>query len=177
MPGVHPDSVTAPFRPRHRAWRPWRDDGLWSGSGPGRERAAVMRVSGPGAGVIGEFADPLGQLAGDDVVEGDLIEDGPFVGAQRDPDALQRLRRANVAEVLRALTAHSDKLPVHGADDVRERDLAGGLRQPEPTLGAALAAHKPRPAQLGENRLKELRRNVLRPCQLLGRGVITTGGR
>src|SRR5262249_44034604 len=103
-------------------------------------------------------------------------EDGPFVGAQRDPDALQRLRRANVAEVLRALTAHPDKLSVHGADDVRERDLAGGLRQPEPSFGAALAAHKTRPAQLGEDRLKELPRNVLRPRQLLGRGVITTGG-
>jgi len=59
-----------------------------------------------------------GRLAGDDVVEGDLVEDGPLVGAQRDPDALQRLRRADIAEVLRALTAHPDELPVHGADDV-----------------------------------------------------------
>ena len=69
---------------------------------------AVARRLGPGAGVVGEFADPLGEFAGDDVVEGDLIEDGPFVGAQRDPDALQRLRRADVAEVLRALTPGDD---------------------------------------------------------------------
>src|SRR2546425_5545400 len=80
---------------------------------------------GPGAGVVDEFADALGEFAGDDVVQGHFIEDGPLVRAQGDPDALQRFRGADVAEVLRALPANPDKLPVDGADDVRERDLAG----------------------------------------------------
>ena len=44
------------------------------------------------------------------MLERHVFEDGPLVGPQRDPHGLQRLGRADVAEVLRALAAHADQL-------------------------------------------------------------------
>ena len=66
------------------------------GAPPARRRA----LSGPGAGVGGELADASGQFAGDDVLQGHGIEDGPLVGAQSVWIAL----RANERAILDAVT-------------------------------------------------------------------------
>ena len=74
-----------------------------------------------------------------------------------------------VLDLLRALSAHAHERPLDRADDLREVDLLGRLREPVAALGTALAAHHPGGAQLREDVLQERHRNALawatcRPC-------------
>ena len=77
--------------------------------------------------------------------------------AHGDPDSLQVLGGARVVDVLGRLAADAGQRALDGADDVGERDLLGRLGEPVAALGAALAAHEPRVAQVGEDVLEELR--------------------
>ncbi len=92
------------------------------------------------------------------MLQSDFFQDGPLVGAQRDPDALQWLSHPDVADVLWA------------------RDVGGRLGQPEAAFRAALAADQASPAELGQDRLQELPRDVLGARQLLRGDVTAFGG-
>jgi hypothetical protein len=52
----------------------------------------------------------------------------------------------------------------------------GALGQAEAALGAALAAHDPRRAQLAEDVLEEVHRDLLRRGDPLGRDRLVVGG-
>ncbi len=117
----------------------------------------------------------FGEVPRHDVGQRDLFEDGPFVGAQRDPDLLQRLGHAGIADVLRPLAPYAEQLAVDDPDDVREGDGAGRPGQPEAAVRSALAADQPGPPQLGEDRLQELPRYLLSAGQLIGGDVSGIG--
>ena len=120
----------------------------------------------------------FGQLARGDVGDGHVLEHLAQVRAQRDPDLLQRLGRAVVGDLLRALAADADERALDRADDLRELDLLGGLGEPVATLGAALAAHDARAAQLREDVLEERHRDLLglRDFVDLARRVLAAAG-
>src|SRR6266496_4485707 len=99
----------------------------------------------------------------------DLLKDGPLVRAQGDPNALQRLGRPRVADVLRPCAADADQRAVDRADDIRERDVLWRAGQPEAAGRAALAADQARAPQLGEDVLEELCRDPLRAREVLSR--------
>ena len=117
---------------------------------------------------VGEQLDGLRQLPRDDIGQRDSLKDRALVRAQRDPYPLQRLGRARVADVLRPLPAHAEKLTVDRPDDVRERDLVRRPGQPESAVRAALAAHQAAAPQVRQDRLEELAGNVLSLGELLG---------
>ena len=105
---------------------------------PRRARAIENERSDPGLRIGDQVADALGELAGDDVVDRDGLEDLALAGPKRDPDVLEGGGRTVVAEVLRALAAHVGQGAVDDADDVGQADLAGRPGQPVAALGAAL---------------------------------------
>ena len=102
------------------------------------------------------------QLACDHVGEGHLVHHRAQVGAQRDPDLLQRLRLRPCTRGLRALAPNRRQRPLDRADDVREDDLVGRLRQPVAALRAAPAGDDPDVLELAEDVLEELERDLLR---------------
>src|SRR4029077_19203831 len=108
--------------------------------------------------VLGELAHAGRQIAGNDMLQLDFLEDRALVSPQRDPDRLQRLSSAGVAQVLRALAAHAEQWSIDGPDDVSQRNLAGRPGQPEPTFRASLATDQPGAAELRQDCLKELAR-------------------
>ena len=52
---------------------------------------------------------------------------------------------------------------------------AAGPRQPEAAVGSALAADEPGPPELGQDRLEEFARYLLRTGKLIGRDVSAAG--
>jgi hypothetical protein len=133
-------------------------------------RLGVSRVrnsSDPCGRAVRERLDRVGKLSGDDVVQRDGLQDCPLVRAQRDPHPLQRLGRARVGDVLRPFPAYAQKRAVNRTDDVRKRDLIRRPGKPETAVWPAPAADKSASAQLGQDSLKELARNVLRLGKLL----------
>jgi hypothetical protein len=125
---------------------------------------------------VGKQLNRLRQLARDDVRQRDGLEHRPLVRAQRDPHPLQRLGRAGVGDILRPLATHAEQLPVDRPDDIRERDLVRGPRQPETAVRAALAAHQAAAPQVRQDRLEELAGNVLREGELLRRDMAVFRG-
>ena len=79
------------------------------------------------------------------------------------------LRRAVVAELLGALPAYVGERPVDHPDDLGEGDLLGGAGQPVAALRATLGVHDAAPAQLEQDALQELRRDLLGAGDLVGR--------
>src|SRR4051812_18512731 len=103
--------------------------------GYGRGRPGSRRVGGatarppvrsdPGAGVGGQCPYPFRKVATRDIRDRDQLEDLALAGPQCDPDVLERLRRALVADVLRPLAAHVGERAVDDPDDLCERDVVG----------------------------------------------------
>jgi len=110
------------------------------------------------------------------VAERHLFEDGALVGPQGDPDLLKGLGRPGVLDVLRPLAADAEQRTVDGADDLGQRDLAGGPGQPEAALRSPLAADQARPPELRQDRLQELARNLLRARDPIRRHVAVGSG-
>src|SRR5260221_11299671 len=100
--------------------------------------------------MVGELGHAFGQVPGHDVFERHVFEDGPLVGPECYPHRLERLRRADVAEVLRTLAAYADEWSVDRPDDVGQGDVAGGPGPPETSVRAAPAAGQPAQAGPGE---------------------------
>ena len=86
-----------------------------------------------------------------------MLDDAAHGGADGDPDVLEVLGGARVLDVLGRLAAHRRQRPLDGADDVGQGDLLGRLGEPVAAVRAALAAHEPGVAQVGEDVLEELR--------------------
>ncbi len=135
----------------------------------------VSVLSDPGARVLRQEPHHVRQVPGHDVGQRDLLEHGPLVGAQRDPHLLQGFGRARVGDVLRAFAPDAEQLAVDGPDDIGQRDLRRRARQPEAAVGSALAADEPGPPELGQDRLEELTRYLLRASKLIGRNVSAAG--
>src|SRR5918997_6306458 len=87
----------------------------------------------PCLGVAGKRGDRGRELSFDEVCEGDGLEDGAQVGADRDPDLLQVLGRARVLYGLWPLTSHVRQGPLDGPDDVSQGDLLRRQREPVAT--------------------------------------------
>src|SRR3984957_19198777 len=96
-------------------------------------------ASDPGARVLRQVPPHVGQVAGHDVGQGDLLEDGALVGPQRDPDLLQGLGHARIGDVFRPLAAYAQQLSVDDPDDVGQRDFRCRPGQPEAAVRSALA--------------------------------------
>ena len=105
-----------------------------------------------------------------EVGERRLLEHAADLRAQLEPDVAEALGRALVGELVRSHAAHSGDRPLEHADHLGDRDLLRGARKLVPALGSALAGEETAAAQLREDALEELRRDVLRRRQLLGRG-------
>src|SRR5579862_1424695 len=106
-----------------------------------------------------------------------LLEDAAHLRPELEPDVAQLRRRARVFELVRPHAAHGRDRPLELADHVGDRDLLGRPREPVAALRAALARHEPTAPQLGEDALEELRRDLLRRGELLGRGqAVGMGG-
>src|ERR1700722_7033214 len=110
----------------------------------GRPWTLVTDAASLGSGVLDVFDDRFSRhVAGDDVRQGHRLEHFSLVGAQRDPDPLQRLGRSPVRHVrrpltLRPLTAAVERLAVDGPDDLSERYLGGRGGEPEPAVRTPL---------------------------------------
>ncbi len=73
----------------------------------------------------------------------------------------RRDRGAVVRRLLRAHAPHVGERPVHGADDVGHGDAVGGSSEAVAAVGTALAGDEPGPAQVDEDVLQELERELL----------------
>jgi hypothetical protein len=65
--------------------------------------------------------------------------------------------------------------PLDRAEDLRERDLLGRLREPVAAARSAARAHEPRPLQLEQDVLQELQRDVLGLGQPLALDRVLSG--
>src|SRR5262249_42496100 len=112
-----------------------------------------------------------GELSGfgNEVRERRLLEDAAHLGAKLEPDVAEASRRAGVLELVRRGAAQGRVWPSRLADAVGDRDLLRRLRGGVAAFGAALTRHETAVPQLGEDALEELRRDLLRRRELLGR--------
>lgn len=120
-------------------------------TGPGGGWRIACRAARPGVRRRRELADVRRELAGRDVRERRRLQDRTEVGVHRDPHLLQRLGRALVGNVLRALAADRGHRALDGEDDVGHRDVRRLPDQPIPALRSALGAHEARVAQVGRD--------------------------
>src|SRR4029453_6870486 len=95
-----------------------------------RGGGAALLVRCPGLRVLGEGVDLNRQPSGSDVGEGHGLENRPLARPQCDPNLLQRLRRALVAEMLRPLAADAEQRTLDDPDDVGQRDPGWRLGEP-----------------------------------------------
>ena len=123
------------------------------------------------------------QLVGDDVGQRHALEHGADIGAERDPDLRERLRRSGVDELVRALAAHAGQRAVNGADHVGDGDLTGKAAQPVSAVVPAPALHQALLPEVGEDVLEERHRDALGlrdelaldRCSLVARGELDEG--
>src|SRR6266536_5155208 len=101
------------------------------------------------------------QLAGEHVLQAGLVQHPAQRGPHRHPDGRQLRRDADVGRLVGPQPAHLGQWPVDGTDHLPQRDVARRPGQRVPALGTALAAHQPGPAQLPQDRLDELARQLL----------------
>jgi hypothetical protein len=107
------------------------------------------------------------QLATRDVGERHLLEHEADVCAERDPDLAQLLGRARIFELLGRLPADVRERPLDCSDHVRDRDLVRGSRQGVPARLTAAALDDSGTAEVAQDVLEEVDRNVLRFRDLL----------
>ena len=81
----------------------------------------------------------LGQLSGDDVLEGHTVEDEAQASAYRHPDQLEVLRGRLVLGGFRADPPHLGQRPLEAAEDLSHSDLGCGPGELVTTLVAPLA--------------------------------------
>ena len=105
--------------------------------------------------------------AGDEIGQRGLLEHAAHARSELDPDVAQPGGRAGVGDVLRPGAADGRDRTFDRADHVRDADVSGRLREPVATLGAALARHDLGAAQLEQDVLEELERDLLRRRQPL----------
>ena len=103
----------------------------------------------------------------DEVCERGLLEHPAHTGAELDPDVLERGCRPGVGHVLRPAAADAGDRALHGADDVGEADLRRRPAEPVAAVGAAPAGDELGAAQLEQDVLEEVERNLLRGRELL----------
>jgi len=121
----------------------------------------------PGVRIGSDPADLVRQSAGGDVGQRDPLQHRAQVAAHRDPDVPQGLGDAGVLDLLGPLAAHVRDRPLDRADHVGECDLGGVLRKPVAAFGAALALHETRVLEVEQDVLEELKRDLLRPGELI----------
>lgn len=103
----------------------------------------------------------LRQLAFDEIVERGFVQNLAQACADGDPDLLQVSCGADVLDQLGTVAADVRHRAVHGADDVGQAYLGRRSREPEATVGPALALHNAGMLQGQQNALEELERNLL----------------
>src|SRR3569833_516917 len=128
----------------------------------------------PVSASAGEVADMRGQVTGDDVGEGDLIDDVLHRGVGGQPDLSQMGRRALVGGGGGRLAADVGERAGDRPDDLADGDGGGRPGQPVAALGAALGDDEVGTAQFAQNGLQEGQRHPLSRGQRTGgdgRGV------
>ncbi len=108
-----------------------------------------------------QLLDVRGQVAGDHVGQGDLLEHQAQTGADSDPDLLEVLGGPVVVGGLGPEAAHLGERTVEGTDDVGDGDGVGVSGQAVAALGASLAGDDPGAAEVGQYRP---RKRGGRPC-------------
>jgi len=135
----------------------------------------------PGVLVLGEPGDLTRKAAGSEVGHADLLEDVAERVARGDPDPLQGVRALVVRHRLGPQPVDRHQRAVDGTDHVGDRDARGVLRQPPAPGLPTLRVHDPRLAQVRQDRLEEVVRDLLELAELLGahrtRGIPFGAGR
>ncbi len=123
----------------------------------------------PGVGVGRHLLHVGRKAAGNDVGQGDLLENGSEAGPHGHPHLLEVLGRTAIGGHLRPVTADLGQWSVQGPDDVGDSDLVGTASQAIAALGAPLAGHDAGSAQIGQDRTEESGRKALLSGQVLRR--------
>src|SRR5436305_96774 len=135
--------------------------------------------SNPGIGVRRELVDRPRQAAMGDVGDSHVLDDAPEIGSDGDPHAGECIGGAWVMSVLGRPAADACEWTLHSADDVGNRDVVGRLCEPEAAVSTAVRADDPRVAQLSEDVLQEVERNILSRGDALGlyRSLVSCRGK
>ena len=95
-----------------------------------------------------------------------MLEDVAEARPQRHPHLREVIGGAAVCELVGPDALDSRERAFHRSQDLRHGDLISGSRELVATLGTAARAHDAGPAELGEDVLEEILRNVLTASQL-----------
>ena len=121
----------------------------------------------PGVRSLEQGPDVAGQPIGEDVGNGGGLEHVAQARPDRDPDVGERGRRSGVRRVLGGDAAYRGEWSFRCADDVGEPDRRRVGGEPVAARGPSLGFEQAGPAQIAEDGLEELSRDLLRLGDLL----------